>query len=575
MTYTSPSPANVAYNGNFTTWWIPATNLGTLVATGVVVNVAVTPIYGLQFETWSATKGTFNPTTGVWQIGTLQPGETKWLKIVTKVADIGLAPYTMTSIISGTNIDPNNINNTKVQTVTSVVTCVTGGAVDDDNKCSCGNVSLNDIACNYGITEWRLNSASITNSSNYFWDTTTGKYRFQYDDITKDITATYSMWCDGGSGFIEVSGPATLTIPALMKDKTPFDHSLSNKKGVDLTAAEIATIKTQPEYSLLTDTQIQAYCWNTLLNGDGVLVGGWALDCNTKQDARTFFECSTIDCGVIPDPCPTVTQGDLPLDVYNIIATYADYEEEIGDTIYVKHPNAYSVYKWNGSQWAKWSCGCIFTISQDADNLLTLGTDNAPYLDPASLPAAIKVTGVDVTGTTTKTITITNSDGSTATNTFIDLDTDTTYILDGTTTPGTIFLRNAVTNAIISTVVLPIGSGQTYLDVNNTCSLLLTKVGDGSMANPYIISGEVLTGSPVPLYVSGTVAQGSSHTVPDVSVLFTESCGPGCTATYIVIGYPDAVFENVVLTGIVLTYDIKADAPGGGTHFIEIEKTCA
>lgn len=51
------------------------------------------------------------------------------------------------------------------------------------------------------------------------------------------------MWCDGGSGFIEVSGPATLTIPALMKDKTPFDHSLSNKKGTDLTAAEIEPLK--------------------------------------------------------------------------------------------------------------------------------------------------------------------------------------------------------------------------------------------------------------------------------------------------------------------------------------------
>lgn len=543
--------------------------------TGVYTNLTIPPVFSIT-DTILITNGTL--TAGVWSIGNLAPSEVA--KLILEIEYVGPTAgfdvnFDFVAQVFG--LDTVSTNNTLTDTVNykSLACGPLGGGVEDFSGCLCIDVSENDTKCTEGTSQWVLNTASVANSVTYRWDDTTGKGSFTPVDPSKPITGTCTLNCINGASTVQVSCDVPFTIYPQLESKNIFDHKASNKKGTDLTAAEIATIKTQPEYSLLTDAEIQAYCWNTLLNGEGTLVGGWALDCNEKQDARTFFECSTEDCVNEPNPCPTCPQGSLPTDVATIVNAYVDYEEEIGDTIYVKHPNAYSVYKWNGSQWIKWSCGCIFTISQDADNLLTLGTDSAPYLDPASLPAAIKVTAVDVTGTTTKTITITNSDGSTATDTFTDLDTDTTYILDGTTTPGTIFLRNAVTNDIVSTVVLPIGGGQTYVQVSDTCSLDLTISGDGSMANPYIISGEVLTGNPVPLYVSGTVAPGSSHTVPDVGVLFTEACGAGCTATYTVIGYPDAVFENVVLTGIVLTYDIKADAPGGGTHFIEIEKTCA
>jgi hypothetical protein len=548
MNYTSPSPANVGLNGNQTTWWIPARNLSTKAVDNVVVTVTVLPTTGLAPVTYLADVGSFNFATGKWNVGKLAAGAVKWLKIVTSVSDIGLAPWTVTSVITGDGIDTNNVNNTLVQTLTSVVCAPTAGAVNDANKCACIDVSENDQACSYGVSEWRLNPASVVNSTSYFWDTATGKGNFTHVDPSLNITGAYSLWCDPGTGFVEVSGPATFSINPTLESKNIFNHKAGTKTGAELTAAEVATLQAQPEYELLTEAQIRSYCWNTLLNGEGILVGGWAMDCNQKQDTRTFFECSATPCDDTPNPCPTCPQGQLPTDVTDIVNAYEDYTPQEGDAVFVQHPNAYAVYKWNGSQWLKWGCGCI--------NLL---------------PTA--VTAVEVIGATTKTIIITNSDGTTVTNTFTDLDTDTTYILDGTTTPGTLLLINAVTNAIVSTVVLPAG-GQTYLQVSDTCSLDLNISGDGSMVDPYIISGEVLTGAPVPLYVPGTVALGSSHTVPDVGVLFTETCGAGCTATYTVVGYPDAVFENVILTGIVLTYDIKADAPGGGTHFIEIQKIC-
>ena len=548
MTYTSPSPANVALNGNLTTWWIPATNLSTVTATGITVVVNVTPANGLQLETWSTDTGTFNPTTKVWSVGSLLVGQTKWLKIVTKVTDIGLAPFTMTSVISGNGIDTNNVNNTLVQTLTSVVCAPTAGAVNDTGKCACIDVSENDQACNYGVSEWRLNPASVVNSTSYIWVTSTGKGNFTFINPTLPITGAYSLWCDAGAGFVEISGPATFEILPTLESIDVFNHTPHFIEGSALTPAEILILQAQyPELANIADV-----CWNIIRNGDGVLTGGIPMNCSEEQDARAFFICTDEDCTVGPPSCISCPQGYLPNAAYTEVMDALNHEPEIGDTIFLQHPTGHSFHKWNGSTWERSGCGCI---SYESAN---------PY-----------PTAVGVTGTTTKTVTITMSDGNNLTTTFTDLDadTDTTYILDGDTTPGTIYLRDAATNAIVSTVVLPVG-GQTYLQVSDTCSLDLNILGDGSLANPYIVSGEVLTGAPVPLYVPGTVSLGSSHTVPDVGVLFTESCGAGCTATYTVIGYPDAVFENVVLTGITLTYDIKSDAPGGGTHYIDIKKEC-
>jgi hypothetical protein len=548
MNYTSPSPANVGLNGNQTTWWIPARNLSTKAVDNVVVTVTVLPTTGLAPVTYLADVGSFNFNTGKWNVGKLAAGATKWLKIVTSVSDIGLAPFTMTSVISGNGIDTNNVNNTLVQTLTSVVCAPTAGANDSLNLYSTINVSNNDQACNYGITEWRLDTASVTNSTSYNWDTLTGIGNFTHVDPTLPITGKYSIWCNPGTGFIEVSGPANFSLIPLIENKNIFNHVPYFIQGSDLTPAEVAIL--QAQYPSITG--IADVCWNIIRNGDGVLTGGTPVDCSEEQDARTFFICTDEDCGVAPPSCVSCPQSYLPNAVYTEVMDALNHEPEIGDTIFLQHPTGHSFHKWNGSIWERSGCGCV---SYESAN---------PY-----------PTAVEVTGTTTKTVTITMSDGNNLTTTFTDLDadTDTTYILDGDTTPGTIYLRDAVTNAIVSTVVLPVG-GQTYLQVSDTCSLDLNILGDGSLANPYIVSGEVLTGAPVPLYVPGTVSLGSSHTVSDVGVLFTESCGAGCTATYTVIGYPDAVFENVVLTGIVLTYDIKADAPGGGTHFIEIQKTC-
>lgn len=94
--------------------------------------------------------------------------------------------------------------------------------------------------------------------------------------------------------------------------------------------------------------------------------------------------------------------------------------------------------------------------------------------------------------------------------------------------------------------------------------------GDGNLATPI----KTLTGKPAIYIKTGVHEPGELGLTQDVSLLFSESCKAGTTASYGVVTYPDAVFQNVSLVGTALTYDIKTGAPRGGTHWIEISRDC-
>jgi uncharacterized repeat protein (TIGR01451 family) len=73
--------------GDFVTWVIEAKNKGPNVAKNVKVSDQLPD--GLKFVKYSATKGDFDSSTGVWDIGDLEVGEEQVLKIVTKALTTG------------------------------------------------------------------------------------------------------------------------------------------------------------------------------------------------------------------------------------------------------------------------------------------------------------------------------------------------------------------------------------------------------------------------------------------------------------------------------------------------------
>jgi len=539
--YTSPSPANVALNGNQTTWWIPATNNSVVTATNVTVSVTPAPTNGLTLVTYQAEVGSYNPMSGVWSIGNLLPGAAnrKWLKIVTAVADIGLAPFTLTSVISGDGIDPNAINNTLVQTVTSVVTSATAGAVADPNSCFCGDVSLNDTPCNFGTTEWRLNPATITNSTVYVWDDATGQYHFTPDDVTTDVTAQYSIWCDD----VEISGPVTLTIPAIITDITPFNHYIAAVQYADLSVGDISVLTAQYPALVLAD-----YCWNTLRNAEGVLTSGIPVQCDESVDTRTFFSCTEDAC--IADLGECACSAVLPTDV--TAGLPVDYEPQDGDTVYIQHPESTSIWVYDAAntRWERNACGCVYKISQAAGNLLTLNPlDNAPYIsDEIILDAVDEKSKVSANDTTSG-------------------------FLNGKLVAGTgITLTETNDGANETLVITASAAPSTNVQVSDTPSINMGITGTGTVPDPFIISGAYNDGSPTPQYASGT--PGSTGNTLNVTTLFSMACAGGFSATYTLNGYSEDVYDNVTLVGTTLTYDIKLTAPSG-THYINVQRTCA
>lgn len=371
--------------------------------------------------------------------------------------------YHFIATISGLDtISENNILDDVVNYNTSACGPL-GGGVEDFFGCLCIDVSLNDTPCTEGISQWILNTLSVVNSNSYRWDPNTGKGSFTPIDPSEPITGTYKLNCINGLSTVEVTCDVPFTIYPQLESKKIFDHKVSRKYGVDLTDAEVIVFQSQPEYSLLDSNQIRSYCWDTILNNDGEIVGGIAFDCNEKQDTRTFFECSAEECIVVDPPCPDCSgnpQGDLPSDVYTIIQGYVDYEAQIGDIVYVSHPLHNAIYKWNGSQWKIWDCGC------------------------QSKP--INVVDFTITGTGTKTATITLSNGTTLEATFDDIDTNTTYTLDDITTPGTIYLKDNM-GTIVSTVVLPMASGDNWGTQKIQHALNSASSGDGTLVSPLLV----------------------------------------------------------------------------------------
>ncbi len=384
--YISPNPPNVAYNGNETTWWIPVKNIGPQAATNVKVTITLDKVNALQIVTHSAPRGTFDKLSGVWTVGNLAVGEELYLKLVTKVMNIGMAPYTISYVVTGNNVDPNNVNNSGQQTLTLTLAPAVALANDDSNKCSCVNVSENDTACNIGNTEWRIQAGSIVNSDTYTWNATTGEGRFTHKNPFLPITFSYNIYCDVGSGYVQTAGPALVTIPAMFDSPESWNHSFEVLKYVDLSPADLLVISNSPEYGSMDASK---YCWRILRNVLGTPLSVEPVICNESVDTRTFFVCVDVVCTPDSVECPCALES-LPGTVLPQLPI--GYTEQKGDTIVIQHPFAESVWVYDGTGWVRNNCGCI-----------------------AKTPA---ITSVDITGDNTKTLTITFADGSEQSTTF-------------------------------------------------------------------------------------------------------------------------------------------------------------
>lgn len=233
----------VTKNGDIINWTIIITNEGPSVNTNVKVQDSLAP--GLIYQSYTIgppIKGTFNMSTGLWTVGTQNVGVSYKILIRYKVVDISLATaesgaygFTLSAVVSGDNVDPNNINNTKTAFV-GITTCApSAGAVNDIPACLCGSVATNDTPCSHGETEYRLTVGSQVNlDPGFTLNVNTGEYNAMGKIIDPYAVAsfTYSIWCIVGADEFQTSGPAPVELPALFP--VLFTDSLELLTGANL-----------------------------------------------------------------------------------------------------------------------------------------------------------------------------------------------------------------------------------------------------------------------------------------------------------------------------------------------------
>lgn len=475
----------VQYNGDLITWSIPASNLTPNdVNNFVVVDVASA---GTQYVSHTVSKGTYSPTTGIWTIGTVAGNTTEYLKITVKVVNISLAPFTNTATATADGFDPNLSDNTFTQIVEAGTCPPAGGSTAFTSGCLCVDLADNTTKCTKGVTEWRLIPSSVVNSVSWVFDKLTGQASFTPVDPTKPVTFEYDVFCVIGVDEFQVSCRVEHTIRPQLEDKSIFDHTISYVKITDLTPADIAVLQSQNPDLVVAD-----YCWQVIKNANGVVTSGIPLDCDPAIDNRTFLICTAAPCTNTPCPdCPILT---LPADVQaQILADTPGYSPEKGDVVYIQHPNATSIYTFNGSGWIKSSCGCVYKISQNVNNDLSLGTDNAPFFDLSAEPEFLALqnkvlTAATVTGTTNKVLTLTFQDGTTLTAPFTDIDTDTdTNTTYSFSVVGSNLVITPSTGAPI-TLTLP-SSGDNWGTQVIQHAVGSASSGDGTVGSPLLVIG--------------------------------------------------------------------------------------
>jgi uncharacterized repeat protein (TIGR01451 family) len=528
----------VSQNGDIIIWIVPITNNSSYKDTNVLATNTFSA--GQEYVSHTVTKGNYNTTTGLWTIGDMQGLTTETLTVRTRVTDILSAPFELESGVTG---DLNGGDPTPFTQTVLLDSCpATGAGIDDLSGCLCIDVSLNDTKCTKGTTTWELNIPSITNCTTYTWDEATGKGNFTPIDPTLPITGTYDMFCTSGMTVTQVSCGVEFTITKQLENKDIFDHTLAAVQYADLSVGDISVLTAQ--YPALT---LADFCWNTLRNSDGVLTSGTPVQCDEAIDTRTFFTCTEDAC--IADLGECACSAVLPTDV--TAGLPVDYEPQDGDTVYIQHPEATSiwVYSKDDLRWERNDCGCVYKISQAAGNLLTLNVlDNAPYISEEII--------LDATDEKVK----------------VSSNDTTSGFLLGKLVAGTGISLTETNNGANETLVIAASAApSTNVQVADTCSINLGIAGDGTTLDPFVISANYNDGNPTPNIVS--ISAGVTGITVDVSTLWGDACAAGCTSTYTLITYPDNVYDNVTLVGTTLTYDILADAPSG-THPFIIERDC-
>ncbi|WBV52000.1 DUF11 domain-containing protein [Chryseobacterium gambrini] len=215
---------------NNMTFTVNAANNGASNSPNTVVNAAIPS--GYNYVSHTASAGTYDSSTGVWTLGTLNDASTATLTITVKAKTTGT--YAFSSSISGGNSDPDTANNSATTTPVPIPLFDADGDgvadacdLDDDND---GILDVNE-ARTAGTANWT--STQITNiETTAFTATVAGctNVGFKLNDLTNQVAnVVANTTVDFGPVLTQDLGVSTSLNPvAIFNLDSPNNANLAN-----------------------------------------------------------------------------------------------------------------------------------------------------------------------------------------------------------------------------------------------------------------------------------------------------------------------------------------------------------
>ncbi|MDF2553963.1 MAG: hypothetical protein K0R77_3238 [Chryseobacterium sp.] len=277
------NPNNPKYGSNVT-FTITATNNGPNNNTNVSVSDVIPS--GYTTVNYTPSTGTYNATTGVWAIGTLNNGASATLSIVAKVLSAG--SYTNTATIIGSLSDPDTSNNSASATPAPIQNTI--DAVNDSYNLVTGSSNVESVLSNDTYNSGAATTSNVTVSQ---------------------VSTTNAGVTINSSGIISVgnSVPAgTYTLVYQMCDKSDPSHCD--------TATVIVTVVTTPLVCNTPTNLITSATYpNLSVTTTNTFGTGWSGNVNVIDSDLSNFANNCTLCGIGPkslrvtDPDHTFTVG--------------------------------------------------------------------------------------------------------------------------------------------------------------------------------------------------------------------------------------------------------------------------
>jgi len=311
---------------------------GTVTGTGNAIGVSAADLLPAGYTYVSSTSSTgtsYNPSTGLWSIGSMAAGETKTLTINSKVVSSSATnAYKNTATVTGPQNDPVLSNNTASVSVTPSAISLFSG---NDAQVVCAGSAITDIVYQMPASA-TAGSAKVDNlplGVSYTFDSSTKRLTISGTTTALLFSNTvYTYTVKSGSVTTEgnITVMATLSAPSFTRGSS---SSRCQGAGVDnysatATNSNSITYSLSPSNAGVINSSTGDVTWSANYNGTATITSTAVNTCSTKTANHTVTVTST---GIITGSATQCSGSNGTLTLTGAPATVVRWESSTDNGI--------------------------------------------------------------------------------------------------------------------------------------------------------------------------------------------------------------------------------------------------